>query len=176
MVRQCVTASPIATELSPYRQGDLDGLCGPYALINALRITLEPYRIISDDEARDMLHQLVEHAIANKHMADSVRNGINWPRLRKMATLLAHMASDKNHNLKLIEIVASHEADRWDTMAILIEAGSAVLFHDQTADHYTVGVGLTASRVRLFEGDGQQWLSRRGQGLHHGLAFIIELA
>jgi len=173
---RCATATSIATELPPYCQGDLDGLCGPYALINALRITLEPHRIVSDDEARNLLRQMVDHAIPPKQMAESLRDGITWPRLRKMAMLLAELATNKVTGVQLIEISAPNEAERWETLSLLVEAGSPVLFHDNTIDHYTVAIGLTASRVRLYEGDGQQWLARVGLRLRHAMAFIVEPA
>lgn len=173
---RCATATSIATELPPYCQGDLDGLCGPYALINALRITVEPYRIIGDDEARDLLRQMVDHAIPPKQMAESLRDGITWPRLRKMAVLLAELATDKVTGVQLIEVSASNEVERWETLSLLVEAGSPVLFHDNTIDHYTVAIGLTASGVRLYEGDGQQWSARVGLRLRHAMAFIAEPA
>ncbi|MCO5792663.1 MAG: hypothetical protein HEQ21_07575 [Blastomonas sp.] len=173
---QCATATSIATELPPYCQGDLDGLCGPYALINALRVTLEPHRIISDDEARDLLRQMVDHAIPPKQMAASLREGITWPKLRKMAMLVAELATDKVTRVQLIEVSAPNEAERWETLSLLVEAGSPVLFHDNTIDHYTVTIGLTVSRVRLYEGDGQHWLPRVGLRLRHAMAFIVEPA
>lgn len=167
-------SAAIDTELPPYRQGDLDGLCGPYALINALRVTLEPYHALTDEACRDLLRQTMRATMSVREIAEALHGGVPWPLMCKLAKALAASTPLPRRMLAVRELRAGTPGDRWATLEALLRSRIAMLFHDEVNDHYTVAIGITPSRIRIFEGDEPEWLSRSGQRLDHGLAFVLE--
>jgi hypothetical protein len=64
-------------ELAPYRQGDLDGLCGIYALINAIRLaTHDDTDAFGHDLWRELLLTLLAEAEDLVGTATAVVHGI----------------------------------------------------------------------------------------------------
>ncbi len=57
----------------PYRQGDLDGLCGVYCIVNAVRRLCGP---LSDDEAANLFELIVNHLENRVPMVQRIVNGI----------------------------------------------------------------------------------------------------
>src|SRR5215203_2114674 len=66
--------------IKPYHQGQLDGLCGVYAFINAVRLVCPEH--INDAAAKDLFRELLEK-IAKRRDFEAVWNGmcpsILWP-------------------------------------------------------------------------------------------------
>lgn len=73
-----------SNSISPVNQGDLDGLCGIYALINSVR-TLYPKRL-SDHRQAMFFEQLIDYAIKEQGNLGIVSNGMG---LRDMQQLMA---------------------------------------------------------------------------------------
>jgi len=57
----------------PYRQGDLDGLCGVYALVNAVDYLCGP---LSNRKARQLFQQILTHLEARAPLASRCTYGI----------------------------------------------------------------------------------------------------
>lgn len=75
---------PKAQTLSPLRQGDLDSLCGVYAVINAVRKSAHRHRLGSDDW-KSLFDLLVEAQEEKGDTAASVTQGIFSKRLWRLA-------------------------------------------------------------------------------------------
>src|SRR5258708_3597437 len=82
-------------ELAPYRQGHLDGLCGVYSIVNAVRFALRSVdhtcrtsrcpRHLSRREAELLFAALVRSLVSSRHRARVIVDGIDFMQL---ATLL----------------------------------------------------------------------------------------
>ena len=57
----------------PYQQGDLDGLCGVYALVNAVDYLCGP---LSHRKARQLFQQILTHLEARAPLASRCTHGI----------------------------------------------------------------------------------------------------
>ena len=73
-----------AKSLDPLNQGELDGLCGVYAIINSIR-ALYPKRL-SDHRQCMLFEQLLDYAIKEQGNLGIVSNGVG---LREMQQLMA---------------------------------------------------------------------------------------
>ncbi|MGP0009991.1 MAG: hypothetical protein ACLPIG_14985, partial [Methylocella sp.] len=71
-----MTAFHLNLHLKPLRQGDLDGLCGVYAILNALQWLLPKVR------DTDYLTKLFDKTIGKIYTIENIRDGGEEPELR----------------------------------------------------------------------------------------------
>ena len=82
----------------PYRQGDLDGLCGLYTMVNAMRQASRDCYVVEEVWA-DLFAALVLAADDHVGMAEAVVNGIDRRPLAKLLkAAVEHMADQ--HDLR----------------------------------------------------------------------------
>src|SRR5262249_1949827 len=67
--------------LKPFRQGDFDGLCGLYAIVNAIRLAADPSTRISDTLAEQLFTYLIHNTSRRISLARAVTEGITTPEL-----------------------------------------------------------------------------------------------
>lgn len=82
------------TALVPFQQGDLDGLCGLYALINAIRLATEAdTRDFPDTAWQELFFTLLLEADEAAGAVDAVGLGIDTQPLYRVAqSAVRHMA------------------------------------------------------------------------------------
>src|SRR5215216_4206723 len=87
--------------LVPLQQGDLDGLCGIYALINAIRLATEDEtRDLPDTAWQELFFTLLLEADAVVGTVEAVGLGIDPKPLYRLAqAAVQHMAAE--HGLRL---------------------------------------------------------------------------
>jgi hypothetical protein len=83
--------------LPPFRQGDLDGFCGPYALINALRYLGVEGFTEEEDAGIRLLQRILQALEGNRSTIRRLRWGSAFPELERA----------------LIEVVSPRHAIRW---------------------------------------------------------------
>jgi hypothetical protein len=84
----------------PFQQGNLDGLCGIYALINAIRLTTADHLNLSKDEWTGIFACLLTEADAHTGATNLVTGGIGLGRMMPLARhAIDHIAS--NHGMEL---------------------------------------------------------------------------
>ena len=71
--------------LEPFRQGRLDGLCGVYSVINALRLAVWPAHRLSRESCKDLFRLLTSELAARSKLHDVLTGG---SRHRLVAALL----------------------------------------------------------------------------------------
>jgi hypothetical protein len=103
---------PRCSRLKPYRQGQLDGLCGIYAIVNAIRLALgERGDQFSKEDWRELFCALLVGADEIVGTA-TVVGGIDTRPLAKLLKLVVrHMADE--HEVALALIPASVKCDSW---------------------------------------------------------------
>jgi hypothetical protein len=138
-------------DLTPIRQGDFDGLCTVYAVLNALQWLLP--------KARDVtyLTGLFEKIIGPIYTIKQVRDGGEEPELLKVFRFVRkRVAADFNVGMELTVPADSEASFRRPDEAIQSMFGQSddgvALFGFEGLDsHWTVARGITADEVILFD-------------------------
>ena len=152
--------------LKPARQGQLDRLCGIYAIINAMELALYPTQRLMPSQRK----QLFDHAIAllakSKRLELVMQEGMNerlWMKLRDglicAGTAFGAPKMEISHLPQPHAEIGLRELLRW--IERQIDHGHPVLLVMWGAyDHYTVVAGVTPTKLLLFDSFGFQHVSR----------------
>lgn len=155
---------PARPEIEPYQQGDLDGLCGLYAVINALRL-LHPR--LDDDGARAMFRKLTKTLGKTlAHAVWPVYDGIHRVILEDL--LIAAREHAQRHLGLSIEVEPlilwrKHPtlSDLWDGLREHLDGRQvAILGLEGAKDHWTVAYAATETTIRLFDSSDRHLLTR----------------
>jgi hypothetical protein len=160
-----------------FQQGDLDGLCGVYSVLNAIRIAHATLRqgprpgspLIEGDEAEAIFLRLTR-SISTRTIDDPVVWGINTDRLRRLLSVASRWL-ERNHGLTLevarpfrgrrrvrFETVLKHIGDH------LHKDGAAVIVGSRWPwNHWTVVRNIGKTRLVLADSGGFHYVP-----LHRG--------
>ena len=144
-----MTAFNLNLHLKPLRQGDLDGLCGVYSILNALQWLLPKAR------DTDYLTKLFDKTIGTLYTIKNIRDGGEEPELRKVFHFVkAKVAADFGVDLNLtIPSAGNFKRPDYAMQSVFdTETGGVFIFGFEGLDsHWTVARGLTANEVILFD-------------------------
>jgi hypothetical protein len=144
----------------PFEQGDLDGLCGVYAIVNAVRLAAQPHHRLRVADCRELfavllaeladegrLRGFVTHGLGSRVLARLLRRAERWLRTQHGLTLEVHRPFRKQDQPEFDEClrVLTEHLERLGTAAIV---GSD--------EHWTVIRGVTAKRLLLADSDGRR--------------------
>jgi hypothetical protein len=146
--------------LKPLHQGSLDGLCGVYAVINAVRFLVPAAR--NDD----FLNKLMIHIVGKIYTAKDVTAGGTEI---KLASVFEYARSEVSRLLKVgLSMsnkgrIGSFESPA-DAMASTFAAGRPGVFivgYEGRDSHWTVVPQITKTKALLFDSCGLTEFSRR---------------
>ena len=152
-------------ELQPLEQGDLDSLCGLYAVINAVRLVVYPDHILTPD----MLGRLFERGLRTlshkRKLKHTVAHGIDnalW--LLMCRAVITEAETLIECRIAIRPLIG--EDRPWRTRDAVGSIKRAVR-HDRPVliclegrlDHCSVVVGSSATRLYLFDSAGRHWIS-----------------
>ncbi|MBJ6718825.1 hypothetical protein I2750_00820 [Bacillus sp. PR5] len=155
-------------KLRPYLQGNLDSLCGIYALINGIRWAMRNQLVSAKGEHwEDLFRKLTDHAIKNRGHLELVSEGLS---LYGMIAL-THVARDhlrEYHDVELLfrrPFALSRPREASQTLhtieAHLARPNTAVLAAVYgTLNHWCVIKHLDEQRAYLFDSDHQLHLPK----------------
>lgn len=142
----------------PYRQGDLDSLCGLYCVVNAIRFAAAPPLRIGETQSKDLINHLAR--ALGPDFLQVFDEGINEliPTLRAADEWLR-----ENHGRRLrtkrpyrFRAPDSPEAILRTIDLHLIRANSAVIVSN--VEHWTVVERVTAKRLVLLDSYDRRFL------------------
>lgn len=159
-----------ARNLEPLKQGSLDGLCGLYAIINAIRLTLYPERKLSHAQQCQLFRRGIRTYRRRRNLAKLIRSGMTeraWCELcddlvgyanAMLGTGIAQrMVFEALEPLRIRAALGSIKRQ--------IESGHPVLISlAGTYNHYTVVVGYRLGRLYLFDSGPYRWIRTRSVG------------
>lgn len=190
----------MATKPPLLKQGDLDGLCGPYAILNAIRTASARHKVRSsrleailnnDDVANEIFLRMMQN-VAGRSIADPVFWGIGTGRLMRLLGVTAKLL-ERNYGLclsvrrpfsrqrpvhphKILRKIDDH----------LKTAGAAVIIGSRSPwDHWTAVKGVARTRMLLADSGGYHYVplrpGRSDSAPHAGLieahcVFLLNLA
>ena len=174
---------PKNLRISAYRQGRLDGLCGVYATINAVRLTCSTPNQRFSIFGKRLFEACLNHLALNWPLADVVANGMTNEQLLACLKLVkSHLKIKRKINIRLTRplIGSSHKtlADVIDVMAVFLsQHGRSIILGYSTLDggHWTVvrSVGVTAfnlvdssgaSRLTFAQLTYRNWRKAKAEG------------
>jgi hypothetical protein len=151
---------PALRAVRPYRQGELDHMCGVYCVVNAVRLAALPYRrlgyvnsaalfaaLAGKLDKRGRLRTVITAGTGTSLVARLLRRATRWLRdeheLALEVTKPFRKRDDPQHCL---EVLAAH----------LALPGTAAIVG--TADHWTVVQAIGSKRLQLFDSNGRTYL------------------
>ncbi|MBB4050181.1 hypothetical protein [Sphingomonas zeae] len=155
----------------PWRQGQLDGLCGLYAAINALAYVLAPVVTVDRRGAARMFKHGLAHIAEHVPLTTAVRDGIDPDPWVALVTHLAeHVAAKLDVPISVALPFAGNAKagrDEWlDLARRTIDAGDALLLLLAGEHrHYTMAARLTPRLLGLHDSSGLQHLQLSATGM-----------
>lgn len=164
--RELVAVSPklLRAPPLPYRQGDLDGLCGIYAVINAVRL-LHP--ALDTDAAYALFHKLAR--TLDRTLDDPMRcvsDGIGRAELEDLLiTAREQLARHHRIGIKVEALVLWRKRptldDLWEALRDKLDGPQvAILELSGVKEHWTVGYAASETTLRLFDSGERRLLAR----------------
>ena len=165
--------------LRPMRQGDLDGLCGVYSIVNAARL-LAPK--LGEKGTKQLFANLMQAVRRLDRGAKTiVHNGLERDQLGQLIEAMqAHMA--KKHGVGIVVRHVPPDLRReWSVATLwrwlgrgLTSRSVAILGLHGRHDHWTLAVAVTPGQIALYDSDRLRVLrrsqcavsGRRGRGLN----------
>ena len=150
-----------ATLIAPLRQGNLDSLCGMYAVINAIRLTHARSKPLKRQDEKLLFDAGVRFLSRKQYLVDaSIEGMIGRTQIRLAKHLIAQANERLNTKFKLHQLNVKRSTYS-DIIEGEIDAGRPVcVLFDGALDHYSVIVGYSKSRFILFDSEGLAWLRR----------------
>jgi hypothetical protein len=147
----------------PYRQGELDGLCGLYGIINATKLALLPEKRIKPAEIEDFFAFLIARLHADRMLHDAITDGLSAPVVSRLLAQTdrwlqkrfgATLRTERPFYLKpgasqmtVVRSIAGHLAEPNTSALVVVDGGLPYL-------HWTVVRKVTAASLVLFDADG----------------------
>ncbi len=153
---------PRRTGLVPFQQGDLDSLCGIYALINAIRLATEAdTRGFPEAAWQELFCALLLEADEVVGAVDAVGLGIDpQPLFRVAQAAVRHMAAEHGIGLTVTHAIRRSEPRTIDAILrrlaeLTRQPRSAVLIRlTGYLDHWTVLKRVTSQSLVFFDSSG----------------------
>lgn len=144
-----------ARQLEPYQQGRLDGLCGLYAIINAIRVATYIYRRKNRSYYQGLFHDGLEKLSQLGDLSGFVAEGISYGEFTTLTRLLCRKASTETLRITFQKLPVRVAPElRKHNITKALASGCPVLLDLQHRYHYSVAVGCTASTITLFDSYG----------------------
>ena len=150
----------------PYRQGDLDGLCGVYSIVNAVRALCPEL----DQEGAEWLfaHLLQSLCDADVDLSIAVTGGIGRVELARLVrAAIAYIDEELEIKLTVKRLpkalrLTSNLGELWQAFeASLSPKCVAIIGIAGIHSHWTIAAKVTAKQVRLYD-SGRITVLRRG--------------
>lgn len=155
----------------PYQQGNLDGLCGLYAAVNAICFVIAPRKQMTRAHAGVLFRKGISHLRDRGRLAEAVKHGMSAKWLRQLTRDLARCA----RRLTGIEVAIESPPQLAKTLsreALLqlldtaLDNGAVVIVGlDNTYSHWTVVCGRNDQRYYLFDSNRLSWIQRESLGV-----------
>jgi hypothetical protein len=155
--------------IAPFRQGELDGLCGVYAIVNALRLAFEHRsEKLRRGEWQELFFALlakVDDGVGG--VCHVIANGMSAKRLRTVAKVAERHLRDECEFDVSIELMFTHNdhpsmAELFAAIASSTDRGDPVVVDFAgRLNHWTVIRDVTGSSLLLFDSGGLTRVARR---------------
>lgn len=148
--------------IKPYRQGDLDGLCGIYAVINAVCLISDNIKI---EPLQDIFHKTIKLQIKHRKSVTFMVNGISQA---KVARLMQRIIKP-NFNIKYSRPYKTRKElsvpELWSSYSDYLNGSDKrciiICYETKTYGHWSIVQAMTAKRLYLFDSSERVIINRR---------------
>lgn len=153
---------PGAELVDPYQQGQLDSLCGLYAIINAIRVVHAPGNPLSRNAARHLFQAGARALVAASGSRQALHQGMSAGRQYRLAKAL--MLTPLLSRLPPLQLREKRPRLRTRSdIELFVQktiGGGAVLLVDLEGrmSHHTVITGLSNQRLLLCDSSGMSFI------------------
>lgn len=145
--------------IEPFHQGDLDTLCGLYAIINGLRLASEDIQPLTMRESRKLFAAGIAYLDRKKGLYEAVTDGLYVRRYLALARCLAKLASSPTRQCSIERagpnLVSIDDVFDWVRLSLFDNQPVLVPLMD-SLNHLTVVAGLSEKLAYVFDSTGQQ--------------------
>lgn len=150
----------------PYRQGQLDGLCGLYALINAVNVLCGP---LTTRQARALFLDILSFLESRGPIAERCVHGVA---IHDIAAILKHVICAR---YPIVRRKPFHRCKRVDS-ALYLQTLSDFLAHPRTIafvaiegyyNHWTLISAITDKSIVLHDSDAMHFLLKSSCSMPH---------
>ena len=150
--------------LRPYRQGELDSLCGIYAIINALRWSAGP-EVITSRITRGLFWLLTNHAVKEQGNLGLCSGGITIPHQRQLIKIaITYLSGEHRLRFGYDVLPAASLNSLGDTSAsstaTIVDHEAIILNLNYTEWHWSVLQAVAGDKLKLFDSAGWRTLPR----------------
>ncbi|MES0090058.1 hypothetical protein [Mesorhizobium sp. M0030] len=151
----------------PFRQGELDGLCGVYAVVNAIRLVLGVQAtLLRQRDWQDLFVALVEAVDRSVGAAHAASNGIDTQPLRYLLkAAILHLATEHDLTIRAKSMLGRDEQPCFEELLRRLgdwvgQPGQAVVLSVfGSLNHWTVVRRISRSSLVLFDSSGYARIS-----------------
>jgi hypothetical protein len=143
----------VSQVVRPYRQGELDSLCGVYCVVNAVRLAARPHRQLGRTTSTALFAVLVRELDERHRLRKVVTDGMGTRLVARLLRQAQRWLQDE-HGLRL-EVRAPFR--KKDAPGHCLEVLTAYLAQPGTAavvateEHWTVAQAVGSKRLHLFD-------------------------
>ena len=151
-------------ELRALEQGHLDGLCGLYAIINAVRVAVYPELTLSNRASKRLFERGLILLERKKKVRHTIVNGIDHALWLVMCHAVVAEAEKLTGYRLVVRHLFNHERS-WHTRDVIRGIVSSVrqnqpviICLEGRLDHWSVVTQCTPTRFNLFDSAGYRWI------------------
>jgi hypothetical protein len=155
---------PLKPEIDPYQQGDLDSLCGLYAIVNAIRLL---HNDLDDDAALALFRKLAK--TLGRTLPNAVAPlyaGISLTLLEELL-ITARQEAERHYGIIVtIEPLVLRRrrpslGEVWEALRDQLDGSRvAIVMLTGLKDHWTVAYNVSDTTIRLFDSGDRHTLHR----------------
>ena len=153
--------SPKHFTLQPYQQGDFDGLCGLYAIINAIRLVVRPSHKAGEDFCCDLFYALLRYASRHIALKTLINHGTpQWLMRVLLKWACAYVERRTALKPEVTQPFLGQGQSPFDTVmaatrTMLAQRHSAFIVElGGVHSHWTVIQAMSKAQVHLFDSSG----------------------
>lgn len=155
-----------ASQTAPYHQGRLDGLCGVYAVINAVAALCPE---LTDDQAIDLFKVLIKTlGRSQDRPLATIYRGLDRQGVKRLAKRACRFAGEEVATHLTLSTIPKPLTNvttlggLWSTLRQRLRPGSvAILGLDGREAHWSVAVRALPQSLRVSDSDGLATITRR---------------
>lgn len=150
----------------PYRQGQLDGLCGVYAMVNAVDVLCGP---ISKRHAKALFLDILRFLESRGPLAERCTQGIV---IHDMAAILNYVVCQQYPIQRSKPFHHRPHVDKQQylaTLAQFLQQPQTIVFAglEGYLNHWTLIEGITDKTLKTYDSDGIRFLLQRSCSMLH---------
>ena len=148
--------------MKPYQQGNLDGLCGAYAVINAVRLISNK---LNTEECQEILLTILRFQIKRRKSVYFMIHGLNRTKITTILKQIIRPGFDITYTTPFSKRQNLYLSELYESLFVYLNGDckrcAIICFETKSYGHWTVVESITANRLNLFDSMGRHFINRK---------------